>query len=177
MNNGLFCNPFFYSKLFLVEALLPFGMIANAVFIIISGYYLVEKGKDIDLGKISKKLLLQVGFAAAVLTVGSAIYYRIVVPDVDTVISMRTILDFNSMNWFPGFYFFVVVIGGLFLNGFLTKSGEKEYRTFLLVVIGLVSLTWSGGVLEGLAGGLRTLACGVFLYALGGYIKRYNPFG
>lgn len=146
MKNGFFCNPLFYSELFLVEGLLPFGITANAVFIIISGYFLVEKGKGIDLGKISKKLLLQVGFATAVLTIGSAIYYRVAVPDVDTVISMRTILDFNNSNWwFVGYYFFVVVIGGLFLNEFLLKLGEKEYGTFLLVVFGLVALGWSGG--------------------------------
>lgn len=33
-----------------------------------------------------------------------------------------------------------------------------------------------GGVLESLAGGLRTLVCGIFLYALGGYIRKFNPF-
>lgn len=27
-----------------------------------------------------------------------------------------------------------------------------------------------------MANGFRTLACGLFLYALGGYIKKYNPF-
>ena len=31
-------------------------------------------------------------------------------------------------------------------------------------------------MLENLAGGLRTLMCGVFLYAFGGYIHKYNPF-
>ncbi len=177
MANGLFCYPAFYKKLFLIEGLMPFGIIANAVFILISGYFMVEKGKSIKLGSISKKLLLQVGFATLMLTVTSTIYYKIVVPDVNTVISMRTITEFNSMSWFVGYYFLVITIAGIFLNGILENMDENNYRNMLLVMLGIISLGWAGGVLEGLAGGLRTLTCGVFLYALGGYMKRYNPLG
>ena len=45
-------------------AIMPFGLIGNALFILISGYFMVQKGKSIDLVKISRKLLMQLGFAA-----------------------------------------------------------------------------------------------------------------
>ncbi len=102
MSNGLFCHPAFYKKLFLVEGMMPLGIISNAVFILISGYFMV--GKKIDIGKIAKKLLLQVGFAVFALTVVSAIYYKVNVPDVYTLVNLQTINEFNGGNlWFPGY--------------------------------------------------------------------------
>ncbi len=175
--NGYFCYPVFFRKLFLIEGMMPFGMIANAIFILISGYFMVEKGKEISLGNIAQKLLLQVGFAAVLLTVGSTFYYHWMRPDLETQISLRKITEFNSMNWFVGYYFAVMVIAALFLNSYLDQLREKQYRNFLLTILGIVSLSWSGLMLDGLAKGLRTLVGGVFLYALGGYIRRYDPFG
>ncbi len=174
-SNSFFCTPHFFKRLFLIEAVMPFGIVANAFFFLISGYFMVEKGKNIDLGKISKKLLLQVSYAAIVLTVISAVYYRYNAPDNATNISLRVITDFNSMNWFVGYYFLVIAFAGCFFNGFIENMDQTVYCSMLLTVFAMFSFSWSGGVLEGL-GGFRVLFCGAFLYALGGYIKRYNPF-
>ena len=177
MQNGLFCFPVFYKRLFLVSGILSFGNIGNAVFMLIAGYFLVEKGKNIKLGDISRKLLLQVGYAVVLRIITPLIYYKIFVPGEDKLINMGNINEFNSVYWFPSYYLLVVVVAGLFLNGYLETISRQTYRNLLLVVFGVFSLVWSGGVLNGIADGFRTLACGVFLYALGGYIKRYNPFG
>lgn len=177
MDNGVFCYPYFYKKLLIVEGFMPFGMIGNDIFMLISGYFMVEKGKDINIGNVTKKLLLQVGFATLALTLVPILYYKIVPQNLDFEISLRNTNAFNSMSWFVGYYYFVIVIAWLFLNKYLQKADRKTYRNVLLVTFGLLSLGWSGDLLEGLATGLRTLMTGIFLYALGGYIKLYNPFG
>lgn len=177
MQNGLFCLPVFYKRLFLIAGILPFGNIGNAIFILISGYFMVERGKSIDLGKTSKKLLFQVGFGVLMRILIPIVYYKIVIPDAKSTINMGNINEFNSLWWFPGYYLLVIFIAGVFLNGFLEKISQKTYRNMLLVIFGVFSLCWPGGLLNSLADGFRTLTCGVFLYALGGYIKRYNPFG
>lgn len=50
MQNGLFCNPAFYKELFLVAGILLLGNIGNAIFVLISGYFMIERGKNIYLG-------------------------------------------------------------------------------------------------------------------------------
>ena len=175
--NDYFCQPVFFRRLFMIEGLMPFGTTANSIFLLISGYFMVERGKGINLGKISKKLVLQVLFAALLLIIVSFSYYRIKVPDESFQINMRTMSDFHAMNWFAGYYFLVVVFAGLFLNEFLMKLDMKKYTCFLLTVFAAFSLTWSGEFLNGFISGLRSLACAIFMYALGGFIKRFNPFG
>ena len=115
MNNGLFCEPVFYKKLLLLSTFAPMGKIGNVIFITISGYFMVSKGNGINLAKISKKLLLQLGFAAVSLT--------------------------------------------------------------LIVLFAFIQFRWTGSMANSLANGLRTLLTGIFLYALGGFIHLYNPFG
>ena len=176
MQNGFFCNPVFYKRLFLISGVLPWGNIANAVFILIAGYFMVERGRNIDLGKTSKKLLLQVGFAVLLRILVPLVYYKISSSAKTTLLNMGSINEFNSLWWFPGYYLLVVVVGRLFLNEQLNKIGRASYRNVLLVVFAVFSLCWPGGILNSLADGFRTLALGVFLYALGGYIKLYNPF-
>lgn len=176
MQNGFFCNPIFYKRLFLISGVLLWGNIANAVFILITGFFMVERGRNINLGAISKKLLLQVGFAVLLRILVPLIYYKISSPAKTALLNLGNVNEFNSLWWFPGYYLLVVVVGRLFLNEYLNKIERASYRNLLLVVFAIFSLCWPGGILNSLADGLRTLALGVFLYALGGYIKLYNPF-
>ena len=95
MNNGLFCEPVFYKKLLLLSTFAPMGKIGNVIFITISGYFMVSKGNGINLAKISKKLLLQLGFAAVSLTLVSSFWYRMT----DGVfLKLVNINKFNSMS-------------------------------------------------------------------------------
>ena len=172
-NNGLFNHPAFYKKLFILDAVMPFGTTANSLFILISGYFLITKGKNIDLGKTAKKLLSQLAFATVVLVIASNIYFHL---NGQNPVNMICINDFNGLSWFVGYYFAIVVIAALFFNKYLMNLDKKGYITFLLVTFGIVQLSWLGTLTDGPTNGLRTLSTGIFLYALGGYIQIYNPF-
>lgn len=178
MGNGLFCHPQFYKRLFLVEGMFPLGSIANDIFILISGYFMVEKGSDVRLGRVAKKLFLQMGYSIMALLLLSTVYYSVTITSERTRIFLPTVDLFNSisMNWFVGYYFVIIVIGGLYLNKYLGKCDRTAYRVFLIVLFCVVSVGWSGGLLDSIASGLRVLFSGVFLYAFGGYIKKYQPF-
>ena len=159
MNNGLFCEPVFYKKLLLLSTFAPMGKIGNVIFITISGYFMVSKGNGINLAKISKKLLLQLGFAAVSLTLVSSFWYRMT----DGVfLKLVNINKFNSMSWFVGYYFFIMVIAYLFLNKFLAKLDKQKYFTFLIVLFAFIQFRWTGSMANSLANGLRTLLTGIF---------------
>ena len=172
VDTTLFSKPEFYKKIIIIVFSMTFGIIGNALFVLISGYFLVEKEK-INLAKTSQKLLLQLGFAALFLLVASTIYYRVTKNNNTNLID---IYSFNNMSWFVGYYFLIVLIASLFLNKILARKTKKEYATFLLICLAIISFSWSGQILDNISGGLRTLCNGIFLYALGGYIKKYNPF-
>lgn len=173
LGNGLFNTPNFYKKLLILVTVSPIGQIANAIFIIISGFFMVSKGKNINLTKISQKLLLQQGFAAALLTVGSTLFFLLT----DGIfVNLINVNIFNNMSWYVGYYFSIIVFAKLFLNKFLAGIDRKQYLEFLLVIFAIIQFNWSGGVINSLASGLLTFCTGVFLYSLGGYIQKYNPF-
>lgn len=62
LNNGWFSYPSFFKRLCILAVISPMGQIGNAIFLIVSGYFMADK-KSIDLTTISKKLLYQLGFA------------------------------------------------------------------------------------------------------------------
>ena len=90
-----------------------------------------------------------------------------------------TLIDFNAFNnlsWFVGYYFIVIVFAKLFLNRYLDSLSKKNYMMFLLTLFALLQFEWSRNILARLAGGLEVVLTGVFLYSLGGFIRKYNPF-
>ena len=169
-----FNHPTFYKKLLMLNSIQTFGIIGNAIFILISGYFMANRSKnEINMGKISKKLLLELGFASLFLVCIPPIIHHL---RPELFITMDTISRFNSASWFVGYYFVVQLCGFLFLNKFLTSLDYKKYLSFLITLFAFISLSWSGGLAEGLASGLRTLLTGLFLYSLGGFISRFDPF-
>lgn len=176
LQNGWFNNPLFYKQLLALALMMPFGLVGNAIFIMISGYFLADK--EIDMLKISKKLLSQLLFAAVTLVVASAIFIRQVstgdVPE--ALYSYIRIQYFNKMSWFVGYYFIIMLLAFCFLNRFLASLDRKKHLGFLFTILAISQLGWSGSLLDDLAKGLRTVIIGIFLYALGGYIKKNNPF-
>ena len=80
------------------------------------------------------------------------------------------------MSWYVGYYFLVILIGYLFLNSFLARRDRKQYNRFLIVIFAVTQFSWIY-VFDMLAGGFSIILTGVFLYSLGGYIKRYDPYG
>lgn len=172
---GGFTEPHFYKRLLTFHIASTWGPVGNAVFILISGYFLVGKGRKVNIGKSASKLLLQLLFATVVLVVASFAVFR--APDGrGSFAAMVTMLDFNNIAWFIGYYFLVVLVGFLFLNEMLDRFTERQYLVFLLALLGVVSFQWSGALLEALAFGLRTFGGGVLLYAIGGYMRRFDTF-
>ena len=170
--NDCFCHPYFSKRLCILALISPMGQAGNAIFLMISGYFMAHKD-SMDLTKISKKLLLQLGFSAMLLGFSSISLYTNIKPFPPRLIPFSV---FNSLAWFVGYYFIVMVAAKVFLNQFLNKLDRKNYLMFLLVLFSLLQFGWSAIILSNLCGGLDVIATGIFLYSLGGYIRKYNPF-
>ena len=169
-----FNHPVFYKELLILNSMQTFGIIGNAIFILITGYFMANRdANEIDMGKISKKLLQELCFASLCLVCISPVIHQLR-PDI--YITMVNITRINSSSWFVGYYFLVQLSGVLFLNKFLSNLDYNKYSSFLLTLFAFVSLSWSGSLAEGLASGLRTLLTGIFLYSLGGFISCFDPF-
>lgn len=176
LQNGWFNNPMFYKQLLALALMMPFGLVGNALFIMISGYFLADR--EIDMFKISKKLLSQLLFAAVSLVLASSLFiWKYTQIDVnENLFSYIRIQYFNKMSWFVGYYFIIMLLAFCVLNKFLATLDRNKYLGFLFTILAISQLSWSGSLLDDLAKGLRTVVIGIFLYALGGYIKKYNPF-
>ena len=173
MGNALFTSPGFSRKLMLLDGINTFGIIGNVVFILISGYFMVGKGKNINLFDIAVKLLTQQGFVAIMLVVVSTLVYHLAG---GAFIQMMNITTFNGMSWYVGYYFLIILLAYCYLNDYLNRLNQKRYLSFVATLFAITQLSFSTGILEGVASGLSTLCTGIFLYSLGGYIKKFNPF-
>lgn len=176
MGNGVFNHPVFYRRLLVLAGITPLGPVGNAVFVLISGYFLVPRER-VGLAGTSRKLLLQQGFAAALLVVASTVLYLVGRHDPNSYVGTIGIASFNYMSWFVGYYFLVILVAHLFLNRYLAGLDARRYGGFLLVLFAFTQFAWAGGIVDKLASGLRTLLMGVFFYALGGYIRKYDFLG
>lgn len=173
MGNGLFSVPLFYKKLLLLTVFSSFGRAANVVFMTLTGYFMVAKGREIRLIPIAKKLLLEQGYAAVLLLITSLLVFR---RNPDSCTTLTEINLFNSMSWYVGYYFLVMLLARLFLNRYLEKLERKQYRLFLFALLCMTQFKWIIKLLNGVTGNLVILVTGVFLYSLGGYIRRFQPF-
>lgn len=174
MGNGYFNVPAFYKKLLIVDLIDPWGQISNAIFILISGYFMVSKGKSVNLVKSAKKLFIQLVFSIAVLSIVSNVIFHMW--GNTSFISMENFESVNGRSWYIGYYFVVILIGALFINEYLLKLDKKGYTIFLTVSFVITQFTWSAGLLNGFSSGLNLLLTGIFLYSLGGFIRKYDSF-
>ena len=173
-NYGYFSSPEIDSRLLVFELGAPLGGIGNGLFIMISGYFM-NSNLNIETGKIAKKLLLQLGFAVTALIISNAVCVTFIKNETLSL-GMAAIGDFNNAWWFVGFYFLVIVLAKVFLNGFTVKLTQSQFKCLLLTILAVSQFSWTGNLLESLATGLLPLLMGVFYFLMGGYIARYNPF-
>ena len=174
MNNGWFCHPLWYKKMLALEIIMPFGIISNAIFMIIAGYFGINKDNDLKrIEKTGKKLIFQSLFVTIWLVLFSAILYQL---NKNDYLSMIDLYHFNNSSWYVGYYFLIILISYIFLNKYLKKITKQEYLTFLIILFSLLSFSWTKNLMDSFANGLSILSTGIFLYSLGGYIKKYNPF-
>lgn len=172
LNNGIYSNPYIYKRLYILALISPLGQIGNALFMLITGYFMISK-KDINITKITKKLLLQLVFASICLGITSIIIYNYI-----TEYSLNLVLfnSFNELSWYIGYYFLIVLFAILYLNKFLNKIDKKKYIMFLMILLGITQFSWSIYIINDVASGLIKVFSGILLYSLGGYIKKYKPF-
>ena len=172
LNNGYFNNAAFPRKMWILSVFLTFGPVGVTLFLLVTGYLAIPLGKSMDIADIAKRILLQIGVASALLVCISAVYYHF-----SNGVYVR-LLDtgyFNLLSWFAGCLFLILLIGKLWLHEFLLRLDQKQYIEFLLCCLAVVSFGWSGELADHLAEGLRILGSGIFIYAFGGFIHRYDP--
>ena len=58
----------------------------------------------------------------------------------------------------------------------LNKLDNKKYLIFLIITFSLISFSYTIGIIESIGDSLTIVLTGLFLYSLGGYISKYNPF-
>ncbi len=173
MGNGLFSVPLFYKKLLLLTVFSSFGRTGNVIFMTLTGYFMVAKSQKIRLIPIAKKLLLEQGYAAVLLLITSLfVFHR----HPDTYTALTEVNLFNKMSWYVGYYFLVMLFAKLFLNRYLENLDRTHYRLFLLALLCMTQFKWIIKLLNGVTTDLVILVTGIFLYSLGGYIRRYQPF-
>ncbi|OUP56311.1 hypothetical protein B5F14_09770 [Faecalitalea cylindroides] len=172
LDNGLFNNPVFYKKLLILVSFTPVGIVGNVIFIIISGYFMVNK--EINIEKTAKKLFIQLGYSVTVLIIVSMVFQ--IVCNSKIYLKLVNIHSFNTSFWFAGYYFSILLIGKLGLNKYLQGIDKKTYGLYLITLFAITQFGWIGTLLESVATGLRTLLSGIFIYSLGGYIKKYDSF-
>ena len=170
---ALYQVPQFYPRLMILHVVMTFGSIGNALFILISGYFMANRDQTrIKLTQTTKKLLLQLLFAALVLTVVPTIWQE-VWPDF--YLSLQRFSRINDEFWFVGYYFAIILCAKLFLNRFLGRLDQKGYASFVLIGLALLTFYWTNHIFESLAEGLEVFVTGIFHYSLGGYLQKYQP--
>lgn len=170
-----FNQPILYKSLVIPQIFASFGPIGNDVFILITGYFMANRGEkgSTRLTKVASKLLTQLGFATMILIAASAL----------AVYAVRSVRIeavgfhlFNTYAWFVGYYFLIFLCGALFFNRFILSLDRKGYLALVLSLFALISFEWTCSLIDGLTNGLLNFVTGLFLYAVGGYIRRYEPF-
>lgn len=169
-----FTTPEYYARFTILDIGAFIGPVGNGIFILISGYFLCCK-ENVDIIKTSKKIISQVLFAAIILMLSTFVIYHKYEYN-DGYVGMSNMTYITNLGWFASYYFAIVVIGKLFLNKFLSGMSRKSYLEFMLIIFVAFSFMWTATILNEIASGLRVCLTGVFLYSLGGYIKKYDPF-
>lgn len=169
-----FCHPILYKRLCILEIAVASGKIGNALFLLISGYFLANKSSEnIDLTKKAKKLLLMMGYATTILVIVSAVC-RSLFENINSYVEFTL---FNTATWwFVGYYFLVILFGKLFFNNIILRLDKKKYLMLVVTIFTVVQLGWSNSLICNLSNGLEIFVNGIFIYVLGGYIHKYNPF-
>ncbi|MBQ9516641.1 MAG: acyltransferase [Eubacterium sp.] len=143
------------------------GKIGVNVFVLISGYFLIE-AKSFKISKIVK-LWLQVFFYSALLFCVTIYitkeFHLSMLPNLFLPISFR---DW----WFVSAYFVMYLISPL-LNKALNSLSKKQYLRVIIVAVVMWSVipTLFNVYLES-----NSLLWFITLYAIAGYIRKFNPF-
>lgn len=189
--SGEFTTVAFAKRLLLFQGISTFGFIGNSIFILISGYFLIDK--KINLQKQITKILSSLVFGVCFLILLSFTFYYFqdqIYGLAETLLGQEfknrgvifgggKIQDINEISWFLGYYICIIGIAQGFLNKRLADISQNQFLTALVCVGAAVTFAFTTSILKNLIGGsdyLAQVVMGVFLYMTGGYMKKYNPF-
>ena len=170
--DSLFNNSLFYNRLFITDFGLQIGRVANALFILISGYFLCSK-KSINISKQATKLLLQL-FYITLLIMFLSLIYQITIDK--SFVYIETFKSFSEQWWFVGYYFIIILLGEVFLNKKISELSKGKYKTILICLFAIISFQYTRNLLSDISERLPNILNGTFLYLFGGYVQKYNPF-
>lgn len=152
----------------IIQIFYTFGQIANTIFILITGYFLIDK-KDINVIKPAGKLLNRTYMTVFILLGLAYLFNRFQYP-------IKTNMDIDmSLNgwWFIGYYIFVIVFAKYILNPFLQRLRKKDFFGFVVIFIILLGFMEIFDILDNL--NMENLAIGISVYSVGAYLRLYEP--
>lgn len=182
---SLYAVPHFFPKLSIFPLVAILGDLGNNIFILLSGYFLF--GKKVNFTGQSKKILTQMTFATLILIIISFIMLELAVHGLlpwwkPANIQIVEFDFFNNGGWFLGYYLLIILLGKLFLNARLEKMMKSTWYFMLSAELAIICIGSIHGFLDSFVQAGQspitpsTMVLGIFLYTLGAYIRKYNPF-
>ena len=157
-------------EIFIYYFLRSISIIAVNLYVLISGYFLINKKKN-AIPKIAL-FIAEVAFFALIIYLSFVSYYSLAIDG--TKVFNYTLSVFTNQYWFVSVYFALFILHP-FINKMVEHLNRKEHLNLLLVLF-FVCGFWQFffhfnqiGVINGY--GILSF---IFLYLLGGYIKLYG---
>lgn len=147
-----------------MEALYLFSCVAVNCFVMISGYFLIEKTSYRWRGIL--KIWIEVFFYSVIFLIATYVTGR-AVATTDVLYSVFPI--YGQQYWFMTYYFGLMLLAPIIARAMASLS-EKQYRIVLLILFGLNFQYLYGDVY----GGFASVMWFSFLFMTGGY---FNKFG
>ena len=145
------------------------GNLGTDIFVLISGYYLIENDSFSIRREKAFRLWAQIFFWSLLLFAVSFLWGA---GDLSGKNILRTLFPVTFSRWWFASTYFVLYLLHPFLNRFLRSLSEKDYRRFLLVLLVLFCVL---PTLTGSSFGGNELTDFIVLYTLAGYIKLHRP--
>lgn len=151
-----------------IQIFYNFGQIGNTLFILITGYFLIQK-KEINILKPAGKLVNRTYMTAILLLAAAYLFNRYQLP-------MKTEMDIDmSLEgwWFIGYYIFIITFAKYVLNGFLQRISKREFFSYLTISVILLGFMEIFNIFKNLK--MDNLAIGIVVYSVGAFIGLYQP--
>lgn len=158
-----------YVGLEIIQIFFTFGQISNTLFILITGYFLINKD-NINIVKPGMKLLSRAYTVAIIVLIFSFLFNQFNLP----IASHSDIHMLLNGWWFIGYYVFIIIFAKFFLNAYLKKMDQKSYRIFIFTLLILSNFMLVFNFLANLK--IDTFVVGILVYSIGGYWRIYQPF-
>ena len=163
-NNGVFDPEYLSSGVFILQSILPLGIIAVDVFVLITGYFLIYSNKI----KIEKTLKLWIQMLFYSLTI-VAVFFFCFGLDLTVEKIFRAITPVSSnIWWFCSSYLFLLLLSP-FINTIVANVDERKMAMLLLL---LLVLWFIIPLITGNRNQGNELLWFIIIYLIGGLIRK-----